>query len=125
MTEQADPRVLFAAERTLLAWIRTGIAMMGFGFVVARLGLFLHEIGGSEEVMPASGGLSMWVGTVLVVLGAGLNLIGAIEYGQIMRRLRRNITEVPERPIMFAIGVAVLLALVGLAGAVYLLTVRT
>jgi putative membrane protein len=31
-----------AAERTLLAWIRTGLALMGFGFVVARFGLFLQ-----------------------------------------------------------------------------------
>ena len=124
MSEQADPRVLFAAERTLLAWIRTGIAMMGFGFVVSRLGLFLHEIGGSEEMLPSTGGLSMWLGTVLVMLGAGLNLIGAIEYGQIMRRLRRGDTEVPERPIMFAIGVAILLALVGIAGAIYLVVAR-
>jgi putative membrane protein len=38
-----DPRVYFAAERALLAWIRTGPAKMGFGFVVARFGLFLHE----------------------------------------------------------------------------------
>ncbi len=34
----------FAAERTLLAWVRTGLAMMGFGFVVARFGLFLREL---------------------------------------------------------------------------------
>jgi len=37
----SDPRVFFAAERTLLAWIRTGLTVMGFGFVVARFGLFL------------------------------------------------------------------------------------
>jgi uncharacterized membrane protein YidH (DUF202 family) len=35
-----DPRIYMAAERTFLAWIRTGIAFMGFGFVVARFGLF-------------------------------------------------------------------------------------
>jgi uncharacterized membrane protein YidH (DUF202 family) len=34
--DSLDPRVYFAAERTLLAWVRTGLAMMGFGFVVAR-----------------------------------------------------------------------------------------
>ena len=36
-----DPRVFFAAERTLLAWVRTALALVGLGFVVARFGLFL------------------------------------------------------------------------------------
>ena len=40
---EPDPRVYFAAQRTFLAWIRTGLALMGFGFVVARFGLFLRE----------------------------------------------------------------------------------
>ena len=38
-----DPRVYMAAEHTFLAWIRTGLALTGFGFVVARYGLFLRE----------------------------------------------------------------------------------
>ena len=42
LTSEPDPRVFFAAERTFLAWIRTGLALMGFGFVVARFGLFLR-----------------------------------------------------------------------------------
>ena len=41
----ADPRVYMAAKRTFLAWIRTGIAFMAFGFVVDRFGLFLRERG--------------------------------------------------------------------------------
>ncbi len=43
-----DPRIYMAAERTFLAWIRTGIAFMGFGFVVARFGLFLREIAAQQ-----------------------------------------------------------------------------
>ena len=37
-----DPRVFFAAERTLLAWIRTGLGLVGMGFVVAKFGLFFR-----------------------------------------------------------------------------------
>ena len=39
-----DPRVYFAAERTLLAWLRTGLTVMAFGFVIARFGLFLQIV---------------------------------------------------------------------------------
>jgi putative membrane protein len=41
---EPDLRTYFAAEQTTLAWVRTGLAMMGFGFVVARFGLFLREL---------------------------------------------------------------------------------
>ena len=45
-----DPRVPLAAERTFLAWIRTGLALMGFGFVVARFGLFLRELTAVQKI---------------------------------------------------------------------------
>ena len=44
MEHDNDPRVYFAAERTLLAWVRTGLAVIGLGFVVARFGLFLRVL---------------------------------------------------------------------------------
>jgi putative membrane protein len=40
-----DPRIYLAVERTLPDWIRTGLAMMGFGPVVARFGLFQRKLG--------------------------------------------------------------------------------
>ena len=64
---QSSPADYFAAERTFLAWIRTGLALMGFGFVVARFGLFLHEFHLAESRAPMrSYGLSLWFGTALI-----------------------------------------------------------
>jgi putative membrane protein len=67
-----------AAERTFLAWIRTGLALMGFGFVVARFGLFLHEIQAIQHDLPQqSYGFSTWFGTALVVVGVLVNISAA------------------------------------------------
>ncbi len=63
MTSEPDPRVFFAAERTFLAWIRTGLALMGFGFVVARFGLFLREIAAMQGGPPPPAGVSRWLGS--------------------------------------------------------------
>jgi putative membrane protein len=58
-----DPRIPLAAERTFLAWIRTGLALMGFGFVVSRFGLFLRELAAVQKMpQPASHGISLWLG---------------------------------------------------------------
>lgn len=69
MDEELDPRIYFAAERTLLAWIRTGIGVIGLGFIVARFGLFLHLIRGesAEEYQPS---ISAWIGVFAICLGA-------------------------------------------------------
>ncbi len=58
---EKDPRVYFAAERTFLAWIRTGLGLMGAGFAVSRFGLFLREVQATEIHMPVSyqGSLSL------------------------------------------------------------------
>ena len=50
---EQDPRVYFAAERTFLAWIRTGLGLMGVGFAVSRFGLFLREFTASQSVTRA------------------------------------------------------------------------
>ena len=63
-----DPRVFFAAERTLLAWVRTALGLVGLGFVVARFGLFLKLM--RPDVDHPSHPWSVAVGVALAVLGA-------------------------------------------------------
>lgn len=71
MSYTADPRVLFAAERTLLAWQRSAIALMGFGFVVERFGLFLQMVAHRPD-SESQRGFSLGLGVLLLLLGAAV-----------------------------------------------------
>ncbi len=121
---EKDPRIYFAAERTFLAWIRTGLAMMGFGFVVARFGLFLRQIQATQGgPVDSSLRLSLWFGVALVLTGVVVNVISTVQHLQLFERLRRGDTEV-NRPSVLGIAVSLTLAVVGVAVAVYLLVRR-
>ncbi|MGC1362236.1 MAG: DUF202 domain-containing protein [Silvibacterium sp.] len=112
-----------AAERTLLAWIRTGLAMMGFGFVVARFGLFLQQLQVVEHAPAArSYGLSLWFGTALIALGVTVNIFAGWHHLRLVGELDRGAPSY-SRASTQAVAIAFFLALVGLAMAVYLVSV--
>lgn len=93
MSDLNDPRVFFAAERTLMAWTRTGITLMGFGFVIERFGLFLHmfmSIEGQEWQRDAS----FWVGIVFILLGALVEVSSVMQYRSVLKTLKP--IEIPE-----------------------------
>ncbi len=119
---QKDPRIYMAAERTFLAWIRTGIALMAFGFVVARFGLFLRTITLSNVAVREQGsGLSLWLGLGLIGLGILVFVVSAFRHS----RYVRSIDTGSFREVFgyrFAFGVVALLSLAGAGMALFLIT---
>ncbi len=114
-----------AAERTFLAWIRTGLALMGVGFAVARFGLFLRQMSAAESHTPEHAtGLSVWSGVALVALGVIVNVSATLRHFQLVRELSAPALWVPGRVSKDAVVLAVLLAVVGVAMAVYLIVIR-
>lgn len=111
-----------AAERTFLAWIRTGLALMGFGFVVARFGLFLKQIELIQHAQSKpSYGLSLWFGTALIVVGVIVNVYSAWHHYRLALQLDQG-SPPPTRPATLAVVLALFLALIGLAMTIYLVS---
>jgi putative membrane protein len=79
--------VFFAAERTLLAWTRTSLTLMAFGFVIERFGLFVHmllAIDGKVWHRDAS----FWVGICFILLGSIGGIISVVQYRSILSTLK-------------------------------------
>jgi putative membrane protein len=121
---EQDPRVYFAAERTFLAWIRTGLGLMGVGFAVSRFGLFLRELSANASHLPAkTNGLSLWSGVLLVALGVIVTLSAVARHFQLVRALRTG-TWKAGRVSTDAVILGLFLAAVGIAMTLYLTLVR-
>ena len=111
---EPDLRILQANERTLLAWVRTGLTLMAFGFVVARLSVWLRM----EHPERQDTGVSAWIGIAAVALGVVCHVAGAVRFVTARRAI------VAARPIipgaLTPVIVASAIASVGLAAIVYL-----
>ena len=116
-----DPRVFFAAERTLLAWVRTGITVMALGFVVERFGLFvsLVSIQGGRAAPNLHTTASSVIGTLLVVAGAAVIVFASVQHARFVKTLPHD-----DLPPSYSIGGALAFALsfaaLGGALAIYL-----
>lgn len=98
-----DARFHLANERTLLAWLRTSIGIMAFGFVVVKFSIFIRQLAflvGKDTVAPQSG-YSSFIGILLVAVGAVVILLAFIKFRQTERRIANDSYEPSSRLVTF------------------------
>jgi len=102
-------RVHLANERTFLAWIRTSISIMAFGFVVERFSLFMKQLSYyiGKEATPPPAGYSSVLGIILVGLGAIMGVLAFFRYKTIERQIELD-TYVPSMLLDILLTLAVL-----------------
>jgi putative membrane protein len=121
-------RLRMQIEITLLVWVRTSLALMGFGFVVARFGMFLREIARVGDIhvkgQPRLAGVSTFTGTALIVLGVVVLLLSVWGHQRLVAHLERGELSLPSR---WSLGVILsfILAALGVTLAIYLTAVES
>jgi putative membrane protein len=110
-----------ANERTFLAWVRTGIALVVFGFAIGRFAIAVRQLMQIQGHVPPTAGLSVWFGTIAIVAGVILTLAGLLRY----RRTRAQLEAGKFEPAGFVVDlVGILVAFFGLALAFYLVYIE-
>jgi putative membrane protein len=122
-----DFKLRLQLETTLLVWVRTSLALMAFGFVLCRFGLFLRELAemsavsiGQHQRLPQANGVT---GTVMILLGVVVLLVAVIGHQRAVRRLARGDLTLPPRWSLAAL-LSLFLAAVGMCMAAYLAAVE-
>ena len=124
MTESANPnraRDHLANERTFLAWVRTGAAIVVFGFAIGRFSIALRQLTALQGHPFHRSGLSVWMGATSIVLAVVMVVAGLVRYRQTRARLDEGTFE----PAGFVLDlVTILTVLFGLALAAYLIYIE-
>ena len=117
MSDLNDPRVLFAAERTLMAWSRTAAGLMAFGFLIDRTAVLL------PGDTPPGGGPAFWIGLGFILLGLLFDALAIVQYRRSIATLRP--VEIPPGYwVNLSVYASALLGLLGIALALYLIASR-
>ncbi len=99
-------RIHQANERTMLAWLRTGIALMAFGFAIARFAVFLRQVAavGSAAIPSTHGFGSAWLGAALVAAGMITSASATLRYHHVRRAIERGNVGAPSPTAVYLIG---------------------
>jgi len=111
-----------ANERTFLAWVRTAIAVMAFGFVIERFDLFLQIVApqtAGKQLAPHSQWFANIAGLAFIVLGVAMIVIAGIRFVKTAKDIETE-TDVPSPGERFDLALAGLLGLLGVALFLYM-----
>ncbi len=122
--EAACVMVYYAAERTLMAWVRVALGMMALGFVIDRFSLVLRMLPRQAGVAMHPTVYSFWSGTVLVLGGSVMAIVAAIRYIGLERRFRRDGCGAPGHGLPLGVLFTLFVAVIGIAIAGFLAMVR-
>ena len=110
-----------ANERTFLAWVRTSVAIVVFGFAIGRFAIALRQLTEFQGHVLKTTGLSVWMGMISILAGVAMVVAGLMRY----RKTRAQLDEGKFEPAGFLVDlVTILTALFGLALAGYLIYVE-
>lgn len=115
--------VYFAAERTLMAWIRAALGLMALGFVIDRFGLVVRTMSPHVGTIFQPSTFSFLAGAGLVIVGALMAVVAAVRYMHFVWRYRKTGDTAPGYGLESAIFFTVVVALAGALIAGYLMTV--
>jgi len=115
--------VYFAAERTLMAWIRSALGLMALGFVIDRFGIVVQEVLRHSGMPVHDRSFSFWSGAALVVGGSVMAVVAAIRYTGLAYGYRREGIAVPGHGLLLGVFFTVLIALAGAVIAAFLFSV--
>jgi putative membrane protein len=110
-----------ANERTFLAWVRTAIAVMAFGFVIERFDLFLQVMSAQtqRQVSPHSQAFANVAGLAFIAIGVAIIAIAGFRFARTTKEIESD-DDMPSTGERFDLALAVLIGLLGVSLFLYL-----